>query len=159
MNRKNKALFVVAMAMGLVLQGCAHSAIEKRIDGKIAQENGVQSTSDLTLETTKVIKNAPGLTDEQRTRLMQLSAATRAKVDDMRVQSLKLRAVLVKDLITPKDNQGEVEIIKQRIKNVENERLSAMFNAVEQANSILGHRALENRELMNEFFEGHGSRD
>lgn len=147
------------LALPLTLQGCAQTAVQKRVDTEVAQENTVNTRSELRAEADQTIKTAPGLTDEQRTRLLALRTATSAQSDELRLQSLKLRSVLIKDLITTNYDQDEVALIKKRMRDVEDQRLSLVFKAVEDANVILGHDYANRENIMDVYFEGHGSRD
>jgi PBP1b-binding outer membrane lipoprotein LpoB len=137
----------------LALQGCAHSAAERHVDQEVAQETAVKSRSDIGAEAGALIQTAPGLSDDQRARLSAVRASTHAQLDELGAQSLKLRALLVKDLISTDYNEDEVELIKKRIKKLENKRLSVIFGAVEQTNSILGREAAANRRMMDEIFQ------
>lgn len=161
---RNLKLIYIMIASTLVFQGCAHSALDAKVDQEMAQETTVKTNADLRAESSQLLQTAPGLTSDQRARLVALRDATRSQLDSLWSQSLKLRAVLIKDLITAKYNEEEVDLIKDRMKKIEDQRLAVTFNAVEQANTILVHEpALPNhQELMNEFFfegSGHGGRD
>jgi hypothetical protein len=134
-----------------ILQGCAHSALEKHVDQEVTQESAVKNNADLRAEADQLIETAPGLSADQRARLSALRNTTRAQTDEMWAQSLKLRSVLIKDLITTNYNEDEVELIKQRIRNLEDKRLSLMFSAVERANTILGRQAMANPRLIDEY--------
>ena len=68
---------------------------------------------------------------------------------------MKLRALLIQDTLASADNSDEVALVKERLKNIENKRLSFVFDAVEQANSILGRQAPENQNLMYEMLDIH----
>jgi len=61
--------------------------------------------------------------------------------------------LLVKELLTSKSNNAdEVAVIENRIKAVEDKRLSIVFNAAEKANVILGHETQADRQrIMNNF--------
>lgn len=157
---RNSIWVFLAMTSAVTLQGCAHSAENKRVDNEVAQENSVKSRADLSTEAGQLIQNSPGLTAEQRSKLSALRDSTRAKIDEIASESLRLRSVLIKDLISTNYNANEVELIENRMKKAEDKRLSVTFNAVEQANTILGHDVTPNREqIMDDLFQGHGSRD
>ena len=94
----NIKLALLAITSILTVQSCAHS-VERRIDAKLAHE-AVNSREDLRTEAGKLIQMAPGLTADQRIRLTNLRKATQSKLDEIQTQSLKLRSLLIKDLIT-----------------------------------------------------------
>lgn len=155
--KTKRSVFTIAVVAAIALQGCAHSSTEQKVDRKLSDETSIKTHSDLREETDNVLKSTPGLSDDQRVKLAALRDSTRTRLDALYAQSLKLRSVLIKDLITTNYNEDEVELIKSRIKTVEDKRLSLIFDAVEQANLILGHLVLTNRQvIMDGFFEGHG---
>jgi hypothetical protein len=153
-------LLALTSTAALHLQGCAQTPLDKRVDREVAQENTINTQADLKSEASRIIQTTPGLTDEQRIKLGALRKTTRAQTDALWTQSVKLRSVLMKDLITTNYNENEVELIKKKIKDLEDKRLSVTFNAVEQANTILGHNILKNQEpIMDTFFDDRELRD
>lgn len=142
-----------------LLNGCAHARLEKQIDEKMAQESSIKTHADLLAEGTDMIRSASGLTEEQRQKLTRLKADTESQLDPLREQSLKLRALLVQDLLATPYNEDEVELIKNRLSAIEDRRLDVMFSAVTNANQILGRQAQPNHTIVEGFIEGHGNRD
>src|SRR5579862_3939202 len=138
MSWRNRFAIVFVCSTAALAAGCAHGDLDHRIDEKLAKEPEANRAA-LQKETAQVIKTAPGLTDEQRAKLEALRKSMRAEADQLRAQSLKLRAVLIADVISPNFDEDEVELIKRRMKALEDQRLSAIFGAVDQANTILGH--------------------
>ncbi len=47
--------------------------------------------------------------------------------------------------------EDEVELIKKRLKGLEEKRLAILFETVEQANVIMGHEAARNRKMIHDF--------
>lgn len=151
-------LSLIGLSIGL--DGCA-SGLNKKVDSEVAQETAVRTHSDLQAEIDQLVDSAPGLTQDQRKRLTALKNGTRGQLDTLYAESLRLRSLMLKKLITTNYNDDEVQLIKSKIKNVENDRLSVIFSAVEQANTILGHNSVYDPAIMNSFFDGmgHGTRD
>ncbi len=142
-----KLAFGFLVFSGLAFQGCAHSSLDQKIDAKVAQEEDVKTQADLAKKATDEIKTAAGLTESQRTKLLALQESTQEQLKQLRSQSLKLRSVLVKDLFSQDENGYEIELIKRRIQDIERKRLSVAFNALDQANSILGRQSARNLRL------------
>lgn len=155
---KNVVSAGLAIVMGtLLLQGCAHGP-DQRIDDKLSQEGAVKDRAQLRTETSEVIRTAPGLTDDQRSKLTDLSNTTRTQIDDISQQTLKLRALLVQEVVSSNYNADEVAGIKKRIRKLEAKRITAIFDAVDKANTILGRQAQTNQHIVREFLEPHGGR-
>lgn len=147
---------IMTVAATLAIQGCAHGQLEKRIDEKVAQETQVKTRADVSEEAKESIERASGLTQDQRSQLLSLRESTHAQMDRLINQSLRLRAVLVKDLISTAYDEDEVQLIKRKIRDVEKQRVSEIFDATDQANRILGREAVNNRKVLDEMFEPHG---
>jgi hypothetical protein len=145
---KMKIVLVTLLVLPLV--GCASNA-SKNVDDKIWQENGVGSRKDLQEESFRLIHDEPGLSPGQRDRLALLSSTMTQKLDVINLESVRLRSVLMKEVLAPDYKPNEVEVIKTRISGLEARRISTMFNGIEEANSILGRTPVENRRVLRAF--------
>jgi hypothetical protein len=157
-----KTGWMILAAMALSPLGCAHQEIEKRVDYKVSQENDIKTHADLNQETDRLILSDPALTDNQRKQLLRLRSETWAKLEGLLSESLKLRSVLIKDLLARNYDPDEVDLIKNRLKDLEQERTATTLGSVEAANTILGHDRLlaqNRRRIMEDFFEWHGLRE
>jgi chemotaxis regulatin CheY-phosphate phosphatase CheZ len=155
----SKLLLSFALATMLSFEGCAHTALEKKIDAEIAAEGDLKNQTELRAEVGRVVDTTLGLSPDQRTRLSSLRSSTRDRLSDLNSSSLKLSSVLIKELMTADYNDAEVGLIKKRMKNIENERLGVIFEAVKVANSILGRDAVKGRYFMEDIMVGGRSRD
>jgi len=144
--RATLAAAALFATLPILLQGCAHSAIDQSIDDKMARQSSVKNRADLNNEAGGLIQNAPGLVEAQRKQLSDLRTKTSAAMADLSDQSLRLRGVLIQEVVALDCDLEEVQAIKDRLKRIEDKRLSIMFDAVDQANSILGHGAPLPRE-------------
>jgi hypothetical protein len=158
-TKEPKLFFSLAVAFMFSFQGCAHSALENKIDAEIAAEGDLKSRADLRTEAERVVNSTSGLTADQRSRLLSLRTSTRQRLGDLNSDSLKLSSVLIKELLTADYSDDEVVLIKKRMKNLENERLGVIFEAVKVANSILGRDSVKSRYFMEDLMVGGRSRD
>jgi Spy/CpxP family protein refolding chaperone len=144
------------IALSAVLfQGCAHTA-DKKLDQKLSEQGQVKDGDDLTTQIESTISSAPGLTDDQKAKLKAIRKSTHEQMDQAHEESLRLRAVLVKDLVASPYDAKEVALIKKRIKKAEDTRLSALFSGIDQAQKVLGHTAAQNQNILNQFLEDRG---
>ena len=153
-----KILALILTGGVIALQGCAHGSANRRLDEKVVEEAEIKNSADVSAEARSAIDAAPGLSDDQRARLRVLGDSTREQLNNLKNQSLKLRAVLVEDLVSSNYDPNEVDLIKKRIKDVENKKVGLTFDAVDKANGILGRLAHANPHVLREFADGHGSR-
>ena len=104
----------------------------------------------------ELIRTAPNLTDEQRAQLQQLRISSEEKSKAIEDQSMKLREVLMKDLLSPNydaKKSAEVRTIRSKMAKLQRQRMRLTFDNVEKAQRILGRQAKDNEVLMNNFLE------
>lgn len=149
---------LVPLALGiLAAAGCAHST-NQSLDSKASAESKVATPAELRTEVGLLIESDPNLTPEQKASLQELHASHTAKIDAIEKQSLELKALLVKDLLPQSYNPAEVKDIKNRLRKVEDNRLSALFEAVDKANAIIGLKGSSGNPKMMRAFLGTGAR-
>lgn len=149
---KNKYSIVLGLMVGVsLLQGCSHN-VAKVLDEKLAQEQEVPNQAALRVESGQAIEKTPGLTTEQRTKLISLREKLRAEMSKLQEESLKLRGILIKDVISPTYDDAEVTLIKQRLESVEKQRLAAIFQTIDKANDILGRPTADHARIMHDLF-------
>src|SRR5439155_657173 len=78
---------------------------------------------------------------DQRAQLFSIRDQARADLENLRLESLKLRSVLIKDIVSSKYNPAEIELIKSKLRGVEDERISTLFRAIRKSNLTLGRFA------------------
>ena len=157
---KNILMLLGALSITFGIQACSHAEVDKKIDQKLSEESNVKTRSDLRGEAAKAIQADASLTDEQKARLNALRDSVRTQDEALRTQSLQLRAVLIKNLLSNDYSEKESAQLKDRIRKIEEKRVNITFDGVDKANKILGHKDITaHREIMNNFFEGSGSRE
>lgn len=134
------------------LQGCA-TAANKKLDQELAGETAIHERKDVQKEASQLIQSTPGLSGDQRAQLTALKTATQGQLDAFVKESLKLRSVLVKDLVSSNFDADEIDLIKSRMKNLEAKKIGVIFEAVAKANTILGNHTEVNPEVFLELME------
>lgn len=129
------------------LQSCAHDETVRGLDEKLSQETAIKTRADLKTEVNHLIDTAPQLTTEQRSKLRELRDSYRVKTAKIWKKSLRLQAVLIADILDQNHNREEIELIKRRIKNFEDDRVSLLFETVRTTNMILGRWASANQRI------------
>ena len=137
----------------VALTGCSHAKQEKVLEEKISKQAAPRDDLALENEADRLIRTAPGLTDEQRLKLYDLRDSTRVQIQDCSSQSLKLRSILLQDLLSPKRNAKEIDLLKKKIEAVEKEKVDALLGAVDRARGILGQKFASNRKMLNDVLE------
>lgn len=138
------------IASGMLAAGCSHAALDQQIDAKLDKMPPIEENAILRADIRHDIE-ASSLSEDQKKRLLALSDRVGAQLDELRQHSRKLRALLAEDLTQPGYDSTEVDQIKSRLKDVENQRLAAVFSSVDEANSIIGRNDVESRVLLSHF--------
>lgn len=138
--------------------GCASKSEKQTLNDKVSAEGSVHSPSTLSAETVDTIQNSKDLSADQKAQLATLRTETRAKMEAYRQESLKLQSVLVKDVVSPNYDISEVNLIKSRLRKVENDRVNLIFDTVDKANTIMGRQALNNQEVMHTMYGNEGAK-
>ncbi len=147
-----KALLIgAAFCVGLFTVGCAEKATERKLAGDVAQEAPVANTAQLQNEAENLI-NQSNLKVQQKEELKELQVSTSHKLMGFRDESLKLRSLLIKRVLSPKYDKAEVALIQKKMKKIEGERLALIFKTIDKANGILGRetQAEESERMVNQ---------
>ena len=139
-SKLRQAMGSILVAGLFLVQGCAHGRGEKELDQKVAA-NPVETPRELHAQATQEIESAPGLKPEQKAKLLAIRDSVRKEMSKDRVESLRLRSVLIQDLVQKRDtqkNRKEIELVKKKIRDLEEKKLSAFFQAVREANETMG---------------------
>jgi hypothetical protein len=146
--KNTKVALIVFSIMTVLLASCAEKEVEKNIEKKISQETQINTQADLNLETNQLLENMKGVTETQRAELIALREKTRLQSQDLTKESLRMRSVLIKELLSTHYNQAEVSLIKNKIKKTDEKKLNIFLEAVTASNKILGR---ENRRRETDF--------
>ncbi len=135
---KNQKIILMSLILlaGLA-QACATSA-EKAIDKKVSEVPSNLKRADLAKEGEMLLARSTDLTEAQKTNLRALWQNSKSQIDDLTKSSLQLRAVLIKDVVATPYDETEVNVVKKKIADVEQKRLSVFFAGVQETNHILG---------------------
>lgn len=145
--KKTITQFISFVALGLMLQACAHTA-EKRVDAELAQQTPVKSETALQKQSEDAIDSSH-LPEAKKNELKALRTDAREKMASLHQESLQLRSLLIKSMLAQKFDRNAVEAVKNRIKKNEKARVALMFNTVDRANVIIGRETdMEARERM-----------
>lgn len=154
------SVFLVSVLLGplgLTTLGCAHKTPEERqVERRIASEPQIKDKAALETRNDRAIDQAMGLSDEERHKLTVLRDSNRARVDALSEESLKIRSLLVQDIVNPDSDPSEITLLKNKLKETENKKVAIYLEGIDEANSLLGRRThpIEQRErIMRVFME------
>src|SRR5665213_2303909 len=102
---RNRIGILPMLAAVVVLAGCVTT--NKDLDKKVASEPQVQNRAALSVEATSLIQNSKNLNSDQKTNLIALRDSTRQQLDDLQKESMKLRSVLIHEVLSSNYNPKE----------------------------------------------------
>ena len=153
---KTIKLFVLSFSvLTTALMGCSSKSVNHQIDTKMSQETTVTTTGDLSNQAQETIETTPGLSADQRTQLISLRDKMRDQIKGLNDESIKLRSLLIQDVVSADNHGREVSAVKRRLKKVENKKLSVIFDGIDQADTILGKNTAQRQAVMDRLFDRH----
>lgn len=122
----------------LFLASCSSRKIEQaKIDDKVSKETSVTDGKSLGASVNETIQSSTSLTEQQKAELEKLFNETKLKNSALMEESFKLRAVLIKELLSGDVNAKQVKLLKKDIKKNESERLKSTLSAIDKISLIV----------------------
>ena len=137
----------------MFLQGCATEETSLKLDEKVNKEPATLSRSEVHQEVTKWIAESTVLGPDLKVELISIRDSAVSTDLALRDTSLKLRSVLIKDILSADYDPKEIEIVEKRLRSVEKRRLSAFFGTIRKVNTTLGRWASRNERESEEFYD------
>lgn len=123
-----------------LLGGCATQAKkEKEMDQKVTQEVSVGLPGEAAAGGIDAIENSQSLTTAQKEKIRALMKSTQAEVQNLRIETNKLKATLFKSFANGTYAAEDVSILKKRLTKLEEKKMDAMFSSLDQVQKILGY--------------------
>ncbi|MBC7464832.1 MAG: hypothetical protein H7256_02475 [Bdellovibrio sp.] len=139
-----------------LLQSCGTTKAQRTVAEKMANEPAIANEQSLISKQKDAVESAPSLSETQKTQLVELRTSAQEKMKDIDQQSLKLRDILVRNLVAadygPK-KANEVRVIKNKLSKLNTQRFDITLRSIEKAQAILGHQIRDNETMMNNFLE------
>ena len=125
--------------------GCAHT--EKTIDQKLSIEPEVKSSEELGTRARALINANASFTPDQKLKLFDLQKTTHEKLRARRVEGLTVRSLLIQEITSDSYREQEVKVIKNKLKENENKKITVFFQAIDDANQILERESDQQKRL------------
>lgn len=135
------------LTMSLGFYGCNHKS-EKEVTNKILQEKQINSVTDFILESDQAIDEAEGISDAQRAQLVVLRNNTLENLEVQEREDLKLRVILEKELLSSHYSRAKMNILKKKIKQASQKKVSILYHSIKEADQILGRPYQEGRDRL-----------
>lgn len=138
----------------LLVTGCTHKT-EKEIERKLAEQSHVQSIDDFTTASDKTINEAEGISDAQRAKLVVLRHETLAKMDEQDREEIRLRLVLLKEILDTNEDRLEINLLKQKIRRVNAKKYAVLMSAMRESYAIIGKPYVDSKNEVDHTVQGH----
>lgn len=147
----SRSLFSSLMlVMILVLSSC--SSRQEKLSQKIS-ETPATNLAEVDKKFNTLIENSKTLSAEQKKKMLDLHSNTEQKVTKIQQEGQKLHAILVEEYGKGEPSKDLVKDVKKRMVKNSKKRLKAIFNALDEADKVLGSKSPEHREeLMHSFY-------
>lgn len=130
------------------LISCAHqSRGDRALDEKVRNEESVELGGGVAYKSHEMITNSNELTEEQKSKLLQLHREVAAEVAKSREETGKLKMVFFRSLLDPKSKAQDLTKIKNRILALDKNKTNKMLSAMEEAQKILGRKSIDDEKF------------
>jgi hypothetical protein len=155
MNKTYATLAALTTVALLGLGACATTADEKtevKVEKAVQAEPSANQPGEIAVRGEEAFLKAPGLTEAQRMKLMEIHKKAYAESMSIRDELGKAKSALFKTLVDPKASAKELSLLKKKITALDKKRLTAMFTALDEAQKVLGKTA-QAESVYREFYQ------
>ena len=135
------------------ISGCASTGAKSESceDQKNKQQAQTKAPGEIASMAAKAFADAPGLTEDQKQKLLLVYSRTYSQAINIRTQITQSKSLLFKLVVTNAFNSPEVDGLKKKIVDLDQDRLNVMFKALADVQKIVG--SSENREEIFRHFQ------
>lgn len=155
MKKNPKFMKCPLILFALFLMNCSHtpSSDQTELDKKIKAEPPATTPEEIARRGAYTFISTPGLTQDQRQKLMQVYTRTFFDAEDIRGEIGQSKSLIFKMLASPNYKKSELEALKTKIVELDQKRLRIMFQALEDVQKIVGTG--EDKEPFYKHFQEH----
>lgn len=143
--------FLMALTVGCATQA-SHSDPDSDLNAKVKAEAPANTPTEIARRGAQAFVNAPGLTPEQKLKLLDVFNRTYDEAIKIRGEIGQSKSLMFK-LVASKDfDSKEVNELKKRIVALDQKRLNIMFKALADVQAIVGTGS-EKEEIYKHFYD------
>ena len=143
--KKSIHLFTVLTA-SLVIASCASNQTTKEKVEQEIQAVPVKMTKSIE-HTVKEQINASTLSPEQKSKLLALEEKAHAEREAINQEIEKAKVVMIETVLAPKMNNKEFNILKNKLKALDKQRLENGFKTLAEVRKIIDPKMTEHHEI------------
>jgi len=133
--RLGKIAFLMIPLSLVSMSGCSHQSTNV-LDQKIAALGA--SGTQLDDEFSKELAASAILSNEQKSKMQNLRENTLKQISEFNEAALKLKTILIRDLLSKDSEHEEIDLIKLKMRDIEEKKMTTVFDAIKTANELMG---------------------
>lgn len=146
-----KVTFFVALATAMTI-GCATQGAKVNLDQRVAAEPAANTPEEIADRGAYDFVTAPGLTHDQKEKVMAIYARTYNEAMAIREEIGKAKSLMFKTVAAKDFASGDVEKLKAKIVKLDQKRLDVMFKALADVQSVVGY-GKDKEDLYRHFYD------
>jgi hypothetical protein len=152
-SMKNLSLLAAIISFSIfVLFACSHQTpLEKEVAAEVAQEQALPAGAPMAKAGQAILFEAPNLSPQQKQRLKDLHLKSSRESEAIRKELSKNQLVLLKSLVNPKAKDEEIDVLKDRIVDLEKQRTKHFLSTLDKAKRILGRKNSDDERFYRAF--------
>lgn len=138
MKKFTSVMLVFGLALGLAACGSASKSEQAALDQKVSSEVPVRSPEQMLSRAAASFSNIEGLTTEEKMKLTEVYTNTYVKSMDIRKEIGQSKSLLFKTLAKKDYKDSEINALKKKIVQLDQNRLDLMFKTLDDVQKIVG---------------------
>ncbi|MCM2282490.1 MAG: hypothetical protein NDI61_11670, partial [Bdellovibrionaceae bacterium] len=157
MSIRNTSVLQLSLVLILTatLTGACSSAQhreEKRLDAQVKAEPSAEGPGAIASRGAQMFVQAPGLTEEQKRRLLEIHTRVYTQNAEIRTEIGKAKSLLFRTLVSNTDEPNTIAGLKKKIASLDQRRLNLMFQALDEVQQVVG-RGPDKEPIYRRFYE------
>ncbi|HEY8271978.1 MAG TPA: hypothetical protein VIG33_13895 [Pseudobdellovibrionaceae bacterium] len=141
MNKKFFALMTSSLLTAFLLGACSSEPKKTELERQVKAQPEANSPEQIAQRAAEAFSGAPGLSAEQKQKLMAIYAKTYAEAMSIRAEIGQSKSLLFKLIASTNYKSTDVNQLKKKITALDQKRLAVMFQALEDVQKVVGYGA------------------
>lgn len=124
--------------LALFVSACSSEQKKAEMDQMVKAQPIANSPEQIAQRAAESFANAPGLTEDQKQKLMGIYARTYGEAAAIRTELGQSKSLLFKLIADSKTKSSEVNLLKKKITTLDQKRLALMFQALDEVQAVVG---------------------
>jgi outer membrane murein-binding lipoprotein Lpp len=134
----NKKVIILVLS-SLVIGGCSSETKKTDLDQQVKAQPVAATPEQIAQQAAETFSSAPGLTPEQKQKLMVIYSKTYGEAIAIRSEIGQSKSLLFKKIASAHYKSAEVSQLKKQITKLDEKRLGLMFRSLEEIQAVVGY--------------------